>query len=131
MWNDSIFVNVCLFILCRVSFALMNKIILFFIRIIYFFVSMSFGNYFGCILCCQMKILHQIPSISLPIYLYTYLYDSYLRSDCLVGPKALDPNHYRQPTLWLHDLCLKNLTVQCTLMSCDCLEPNHSTYGYY
>ncbi len=25
----------------------------------------------------------------------------------LVGSKALDSNHCRQPTLWLHDLCLK------------------------
>ena len=28
-----------------------------------------------------------------------------------LGPKALDPNYSRQPTLWLHDLCLEVLTV--------------------
>ena len=37
--------------------------------------------------------------------------DNNLRPDRLVGPKALDPNYCRQPTLWLHDLCLEFLTV--------------------
>ncbi len=29
----------------------------------------------------------------------------------LAGPKRLYLNHCSQPTLWLHDLCLKVLTV--------------------
>ncbi len=32
----------------------------------------------------------------------------------LAGPKALDPNFCRQPTLLLHDLCLEVLTVHGT-----------------
>ncbi len=32
----------------------------------------------------------------------------------LTGPKALYPNYYRQPTLWLHDLCLEVLTAHST-----------------
>ena len=39
--------------------------------------------------------------------------DNNLGPDCLAGPKALDPNNCRQPTLWLHDLCLEVLTVHC------------------
>ncbi len=31
--------------------------------------------------------------------------------DYLPGPKALDPSHCRKPTLWLHNFCLKVLTV--------------------
>ena len=31
--------------------------------------------------------------------------------DRLADPKALDPNYYRQLTLWLHDLCLEVLSV--------------------
>ncbi len=34
-----------------------------------------------------------------------------LGPDRLAGPKALNPNHCRQPTLRLHDLCLEVLTV--------------------
>ena len=34
-----------------------------------------------------------------------------LEPDRLAGPKALDPNYCRQPTLLLHDLCLEVLTV--------------------
>ena len=34
-----------------------------------------------------------------------------LGPDRLAGPKALDPNYCRQPTLRLHDLCLEVLTV--------------------
>ena len=37
--------------------------------------------------------------------------DNNLGPDCLAGPKALDPNYCRQPTLWLHDLCLADLNV--------------------
>ena len=37
--------------------------------------------------------------------------DNNLGPDRLAGPKALDPNYYRKPTLWLHDLCLEVLTV--------------------
>ena len=37
--------------------------------------------------------------------------DNNLGPDRLAGPKALDPNDYRQPSLWLHDLCLEVLTV--------------------
>ncbi len=32
----------------------------------------------------------------------------------LADPKALDPHHYRQPTLWLPDLCLGVLTMHGT-----------------
>ncbi len=35
-----------------------------------------------------------------------------LGQDCLMGPKTLDRNYCRQPTLCLLDLCLKVLTVQ-------------------
>ncbi len=34
--------------------------------------------------------------------------------DHLAGPKALDPNSCRQPTLWLHGRCLEVLTVHGT-----------------
>ncbi len=37
-----------------------------------------------------------------------------LRLDCLVSPKALDPNGCRQPTLWLHELCLEVLAAHGT-----------------
>ncbi len=37
--------------------------------------------------------------------------DNNLGPDRLAGPKALNPNYYRQPTLWLHDLCLEVLIV--------------------
>ena len=37
--------------------------------------------------------------------------DNNLGPDRLAGPKALDPNYCRQPTLCLHDLCLGVLTV--------------------
>ena len=37
--------------------------------------------------------------------------DNNLGPDRLAGPKALDPNHCRQSTLWLHVLCLDVLTV--------------------
>ncbi len=37
--------------------------------------------------------------------------DNNLGPDHFPGPKALDPNNCRQPTLWLHDLCLEVLTV--------------------
>ena len=33
--------------------------------------------------------------------------DNNLGPDRLEDPKALDPNYCRQPTLWLHDLCLE------------------------
>ena len=36
--------------------------------------------------------------------------DNKLGPDRLAGPKALDPNYCRQPTLWLYDLCLEVLT---------------------
>ncbi len=38
--------------------------------------------------------------------------DNKLGPDRLAGPKALDPKYCRQPTLWLHDLCLEVLTVR-------------------
>ncbi len=34
-----------------------------------------------------------------------------LGPDRFEGLKALDPNYYRQPTLWLHNLCLEVQTV--------------------
>ncbi len=34
-----------------------------------------------------------------------------LGPDRLAGPKALDPNYSRQPTLRLHNLCLEVLSV--------------------
>ncbi len=37
--------------------------------------------------------------------------DNNLGPDRLSGPKALDPNYFRQPTHLLHDLCLEVLTV--------------------
>ncbi len=37
--------------------------------------------------------------------------DNNLWPDRLAGSKALYPNYCRQPTLWLHDLCLEVLTV--------------------
>ncbi len=37
--------------------------------------------------------------------------DNNLGPDRLTGPKALDPNYCRQPTLWLHDLCLQFLIL--------------------
>ncbi len=37
--------------------------------------------------------------------------DNNLGPDRLAGPKALDPNYCRQPTLSLHDLCLEVLSV--------------------
>ncbi len=37
--------------------------------------------------------------------------DNNLGPDRFVGPKALGPYHYRQPTLLLHDLSLEVLTV--------------------
>ena len=37
--------------------------------------------------------------------------DDNLGPDRLAGPKALDPNSCRQPTHWLHDLCLEVLIV--------------------
>ncbi len=40
--------------------------------------------------------------------------DINLGPDRLAGTKALDPNYCRQPTLWLHDLCLEVLTVHCS-----------------
>ena len=40
--------------------------------------------------------------------------DNNIGPDRLEGPKALDPNYCRQPTLWLHDLCLEVLTVHVT-----------------
>ncbi len=36
--------------------------------------------------------------------------DNNLGPDRLAGPKALDLNYCRQPTLWLHDYCLEFLT---------------------
>ncbi len=40
--------------------------------------------------------------------------DNNLGPDRLEGPKALDPNYCRRPTLLLHDLCLEVLTVHGT-----------------
>ena len=39
--------------------------------------------------------------------------DNNLGPDRLAGPKALDPIYRRQPTLWLHDLCMEVQTVHC------------------
>ena len=39
--------------------------------------------------------------------------DNNVGPDRSSGPKALDPNYCRQPTLWFQDLCLEVLTVQC------------------
>ncbi len=53
-------------------------------------------------------------SLSIPI-IHTYTpqgtVDNNLGSDRLAGPKALDQNYCRQPTLRLHDLCLEVLNV--------------------
>ncbi len=43
--------------------------------------------------------------------------DNNLEPDSLAGPKALDPNHCRQPTLRLNDLRLEVLTVHDTELS--------------
>ncbi len=40
--------------------------------------------------------------------------DINLGTDCLAGPKALDPNYCKQPTVLLQDLCLEVLTVHGT-----------------
>ncbi len=40
--------------------------------------------------------------------------DNNLGPDRLAGPKALDTNYCRQPTLWLHDLSLEVLTLHGT-----------------
>ncbi len=48
--------------------------------------------------------------------------DNNLESDRLDGLKALDPNYCRQPTFWLHDLCLEVLTVHVTEL------PRHSPF---
>ncbi len=37
--------------------------------------------------------------------------DNNLVLERLAGPKALDPNYCKQPTLWLYDLCLEVLYV--------------------
>ncbi len=37
--------------------------------------------------------------------------DENLGSDCLANSMAQDPNHCRQQTLRLHDLCLEVITV--------------------
>ncbi len=37
--------------------------------------------------------------------------DKHLGPDRLAGLKGPDPNYCRQPTLWLHDLCLEVLTL--------------------
>ncbi len=57
--------------------------------------------------------------VSLYLILLTFCYirfipqgtvDNNLGPDRLAGPKSLDLNYSRQPTLWLHDLCLEVLT---------------------
>ncbi len=48
--------------------------------------------------------------------------------DCVAGPKALDSNHYRQPTLVLHYLCLSKL---CRVRSCDFFVPRQTPYSCY
>ncbi len=47
----------------------------------------------------------------------------------LAGTKALDPNYCRQPTLWLHELCLEVLTK--LVLSCGCLGPRYSLCSCY
>ncbi len=51
---------------------------------------------------CQLCILRVLPQGKVV---------NNLGPDRLAGTKALDPNYCRQPTLWLHDLCLEVLTV--------------------
>ncbi len=68
----------------------------------------------GIAFMSSLKVIQQF------IFLFTRSYirvipqgtvDNNLGSDRLAGPKALDPNNYcRQPTLWLHNLCLEVLT---------------------
>ncbi len=48
--------------------------------------------------------------------------------DHLAGTKALDPNYCRQPTLWLHDLCLEFLTVHSTELSLFRAKAFHHTH---
>ncbi len=55
--------------------------------------------------------------------------DDNIEPDCLECPKALDPNCCRQPTLWLHDLCLEVLTVHGTelrLFGAKAFLPTHT-----
>ncbi len=40
--------------------------------------------------------------------------DNNLRPDRLADPKALEPNHCIQPTIWLHGLCLEVQAVHGT-----------------
>ncbi len=56
--------------------------------------------------------------------------DNNLGPDRSAGPKALDPNYFRQPTHWLHDLCLEVLTVHGIELRLF-LGPRHSPYSYY
>ncbi len=53
--------------------------------------------------------------------------DNNLGPDRLAGPKALDPNYCRQPTLTLNNLCLEVLSVHGTEYF---LGPRHSPYSY-
>ena len=38
--------------------------------------------------------------------------DNNLCTNCLVGIKALDHDYCRQPTLWLHELCLEAIATR-------------------
>ncbi len=60
----------------------------------------------------------------------TFVYN--LRPCSWAGQKALDPNHCRQPTLWLHDIFLEVLTVHGTkfnLFGSKAFPPTHTTNG--
>ena len=55
--------------------------------------------------------------------------DNNLGPDRLAGPKDLDPNCCRQPTLYLHNLCLEVLTVHGTelrLFGAKVFPPTHT-----
>ncbi len=74
----------------------------------------------GDFICCTLSpryVLHGPASKTSQFYIRLIpqgTVDNNLGPDRLSGPKTLDPNYFRLPTLWLHELCLKVLTVHGT-----------------
>ena len=52
--------------------------------------------------------------------------DNNLGPDRLAGPKALVPNHCRQPTLSLHDLCPEVHGTELRLFGAKAIPPTHT-----
>ncbi len=55
--------------------------------------------------------------------------DTNLGPDHLACRNTVDPNHFRQTTLWLQDNCTEFLIVH--EMSCACFGRRHSPFPYY